>query len=116
MINTGVQVHWVLMLSIDIGGKEINWIVPPSSDISRCIHIMIQDKADSILFVLLCVSAPYCPLLHLLHKVYGNVVEFESFIKYSKILPSKVIKRDRGRNGTGIFVKSTDLRMLASKI
>ncbi|CAG2201765.1 unnamed protein product [Mytilus edulis] len=94
-------------------GKEINWILPPPSDISRCIHNMIQDKADSTLFVPLWVSDPYCPLLHLLHKVYGNFVEFESFIKYSKILPSTVIKKGRGRNG--IFGKSTDLRMLWSE-
>ncbi|VDI40154.1 Hypothetical predicted protein [Mytilus galloprovincialis] len=76
-------------------GKENNWIVPPPSDISRCIHKIIQDKADSTLFVPLWVSAPYWPLLH---KVYGNVVEFESFIKDSKILPSTVIKKGRGRN------------------
>ncbi|CAG2224659.1 unnamed protein product [Mytilus edulis] len=44
-------------------------------------------------------TAPYWPLLH---KVYGNVVEFESFIKDSKILPSTVIKKGRGRNGIGL--------------
>ncbi|VDI38763.1 Hypothetical predicted protein [Mytilus galloprovincialis] len=71
-------------------GKDNNWIVPPPSDISR---------------------SPYWPLLH---KVYGNVVEFESFIKDSKILPSTVIKKGRGRNG--MFGKSTDFRMLAMKI
>lgn len=92
-------------------GKENNWIVPPPSDISRCIHKIIQDKADSTLFVPLWVSAPYWPLLH---KVNGNVVEFESFIKDSKILPSTVIKKGRGRNG--MFGKSTDFRMLAMKI
>ncbi|CAG2200309.1 unnamed protein product [Mytilus edulis] len=80
-------------------GKENNWIVPPPSDISRCIHKIIQDKADSTLFVPLWVSVPYWPLLH---KVYGNVVEFESFIKDSKILPSTVIKKGRGRNGIGL--------------
>ncbi|CAG2207184.1 unnamed protein product [Mytilus edulis] len=54
--------------------------------------------------------APYWPLLH---KVYGNVVEFESFIKDSKILPSTVIKKGRGRNG--MFGKSTDFRMYRSE-
>lgn len=107
ILNTGVRIdafnrQW---------GKENNWIVPPPSDISRCIHKIIQDKADSTLFVPLWVSAPYWPLLH---KVYGNVVEFESFIKDSKILPSTVIKKGRGRNG--MFGKSTDFRMLAMKI
>ena len=92
-------------------GKEINWIVPPPSEISRCVHKIKQDKADSTLIVPLWHSAPYWPLLH---TVRNKSVQFEFFIKESIILPSTVVKKGRGRNG--MFGKSIDFSMLAMKI
>ncbi|VDH99101.1 Hypothetical predicted protein [Mytilus galloprovincialis] len=92
--------------------SKVNWIVPPTSLVSKCIQKMKQKISIGTLIVPYWRSAPFWPILNV--GIDGSQ-KFASCVGDSRFLSSSVVMRGRGRNG--LFGKTdTNFTLLALKI